>query len=88
MKQFKIGVIKSSWFADLWYLPVLSLHPHAELPAICSENGNNAGLMAGKYGIPRSYTSYEEMIVTESLDGVCIITPNRTHFGVLCSNTA
>ncbi|MDN4075919.1 Gfo/Idh/MocA family protein [Fictibacillus terranigra] len=79
MKQIKVGVIGASWFADLWYLPVLSLHPNAELSAICSEKGNNARLMAGKYGIPRSYTSYEEMIVTENLDGVCIITPNRTH---------
>jgi predicted dehydrogenase len=79
MNKSKIGVIGASWFADLWYLPVLSMHPNAELAAICSENGNNAKLMAEKYNIPKTFTSYEEMIETESLDGVCIITPNRTH---------
>jgi predicted dehydrogenase len=79
MKRIKIGVIGASWFADLWYLPVLNMHPQAELTAICSENGNNARLMAKKYGIAKSYTSYEQMIDNENLDGVCIITPNITH---------
>lgn len=79
MKNVKIGIIGASWFADLWYLPVLKMHPSAELAAICSENGKNARSMAEKYNIPASYTSYKEMIDNESLDGVCIITPNITH---------
>ncbi|ANX14080.1 hypothetical protein ABE41_018870 [Fictibacillus arsenicus] len=83
MKPIKIGVIGASWFADLWYLPVLNMHPQAELTAICSENGNNARLMAKKYGIAKSYTSYEQMIDNENLDGVCIITPNCTHADII-----
>ncbi|MFD0713885.1 Gfo/Idh/MocA family protein [Paenibacillus sp. GCM10027626] len=76
----RIGLIGASWFADLWFLPVLSKHPKVEVAAICSKNGANAAAMAAKYGIPAVYASASEMMEQAGLDGVCIITPNDTHF--------
>lgn len=78
--QIRIGLIGASWFADLWFLPVLSKHPGVTVAAICSRNGTNASRMAEKYGIPAVYTSALDMMDAEQLDGVCIITPNDTHF--------
>ncbi|UVI28265.1 Gfo/Idh/MocA family protein [Paenibacillus spongiae] len=78
--QIRVGLIGASWFADLWFLPVLCKHPGVTVAAICSRNGTNAERMAAKYDIPAVYTSAIEMMDTEKLDGVCIITPNDTHF--------
>ncbi|MCM3665808.1 Gfo/Idh/MocA family oxidoreductase [Mesobacillus subterraneus] len=77
--KVNIGVIGASWFADLWYLPVLNEHPDAVIKAICSKNGESARRMAEKYSIKESYSSYKKMIDDAELDGVCIITPNDSH---------
>lgn len=77
--RVKIGLVGASWFADLWYLPVVQMHPNAELHAICSEGGGSARRMADQYGIPHVFGSYEEMLEQGGLDGVCIITPNDVH---------
>ncbi|MFC5649422.1 Gfo/Idh/MocA family protein [Paenibacillus solisilvae] len=74
-----IGIIGASWFSDLWFLPVLTKHPQVHVTAICSKNGDSAHRMAAKYDIPAVYTSAEEMMDAEQLDGVCIITPNNLH---------
>lgn len=74
-----VGIIGASWFADLWFLPVLAKHPQVRLAAICSKNGESARLMAAKYDIPAIYTSAADMMDSEQLDGVCIITPNNLH---------
>lgn len=78
-RKLKIGIVGASWFSDLWYLPVLQKHPHVHLQAICSKTEENAKRMAEKYQIHHVYTDYREMIETEALDGICIITPNNTH---------
>ncbi len=82
MQTVNIGLVGASWFADLWYLPALSKHPSVQLAAICSKAGDSARKMAGKYGIPSVYTSYLDMMDKETLDGICIVTPNDLHFPV------
>src|SRR5690606_5996484 len=66
-------------FADLWYVPSIQQHPDAELAAVCSQSGERAEQMAVKYGIPEAYTSYEKLLESEGLDGICIVTPNVVH---------
>ncbi len=73
-----VGIIGASWFADLWFLPVLTRHPQVQVAAICSKNGESARLMAAKYNIPAVYTSAADMMDSEQLDGVCIITPESS----------
>ncbi|GGD59726.1 Gfo/Idh/MocA family protein [Paenibacillus nasutitermitis] len=82
-ENIRIGLIGASWFADLWFLPVLTRHPHVTVAAICSKNGESARQMAAKYGIAAAYTSAEEMMDAERLDGICIITPNDLHHPIV-----
>ncbi|WBL14589.1 Gfo/Idh/MocA family protein [Sutcliffiella sp. NC1] len=79
MSKLKIGVVGASWFADLWYLPVLQMHPDVTLSAICSRTGESAKRLAEKYNIENVYIDYKEMFEKENLDGVCIVTPNDSH---------
>ncbi len=74
-----MGVVGASWFADLWYLPVLQMHQDVTIAAICSKTGESAEKMARKYGVEQVYTDYREMLEKENLDGICIVTPNDTH---------
>lgn len=81
----RIGLIGASWFTDLWFLPVLTRHPGAQVVAICSKNGANAQALADKYGVANVYRTADEMMDEAGLDGVCIVTPNDTHYPLTMS---
>ncbi len=76
----RVGVIGTSWYADLAHLPRVKSHPRAELAAICGRNRERAQEMATKYDIPRIYTDYREMIETGNLDAVIVSTPDDMHY--------
>lgn len=78
----KIGVAGAGGFTELWYLPILKSHPDVCVKAICSPGGKSARKLAIKFDIPVSYSSYMEMIDSEKLDGICIVTPNKYHYEI------
>ncbi|GAA0337295.1 Gfo/Idh/MocA family oxidoreductase [Oceanobacillus oncorhynchi subsp. oncorhynchi] len=81
--KVKIGIVGAGSFVNLWYLPILKImHPAVQLQAICSLNGINAVKLAQKYDILATYDSYHEMIDRERLDGICIVTPNYSHYEI------
>jgi predicted dehydrogenase len=51
------------------------------LAAICDIDGNRAKELADKYGA-RSYSSLDEMLEKERLDGCLVCTPTKTHSAV------
>ncbi|HEV8387256.1 MAG TPA: Gfo/Idh/MocA family oxidoreductase [Nitrososphaera sp.] len=51
------------------------------LAAICDVDGNRARELADKYGA-RSYSSLDEMLDKERLDGCLVCTPTKTHSAV------
>ncbi len=55
------------------------INPRADLVAICDPDEILAREVAGEYGDPTVYADYDAMLAAESLDGVCIATPNRLH---------
>jgi predicted dehydrogenase len=78
--QVRVGVIGTSWFADMLHLPNLKSHPQAEIASICGRNRERAEEMAQKYGIPAVYTDYREMVESGDLHAVEIITPDDLHY--------
>ena len=75
-----VGVIGTSWFADLMHLPNLKNHPQAEIVAICGRNRSRAEEIAEKYAIPNVYTDYKEMTKADGVDAIVVITPDDTHY--------
>ena len=57
----------------------VAAHPRADLVAVCDPNEALAREVADAYGDPAIYADYDAMLAAESLDGVCIATPNRLH---------
>ena len=78
--QVRVGVIGTSWFADLMHLPNLKSHPQAEIAAICGRKRERAQEMASKYEIPLVFTDYREMIDQGNLQAVVIVTPDDLHY--------
>ncbi|MBX3064139.1 MAG: Gfo/Idh/MocA family oxidoreductase [Anaerolineae bacterium] len=78
--QVRVGVIGTSWFADLVHLPTLKSNSQVHLAAICGRNKDRADEMAQKYGIASVYTDYREMIDKGGLDAVLIVVPDNLHY--------
>lgn len=81
-KQVRVGLVGTSWWADLMYLPSLQHHPQAQLAAICGRNGARANEMATKYQIPQIFTDYRTMIEKGQLDALIIATPDDLHYPI------
>lgn len=77
-RRVNVGVIGTSGWAELILLPSLKSHPGAQIAAICGRNGERAAAVAGKYGIPRSFTDYRELL-RSGIEAVVIVTPDDLH---------
>ncbi len=76
----RVGVIGTSWYADMVHLPMLQSHPQAQIAAICGRNREPAAALAQKYAIPSIYSDYREMIEQCKLDAVVVATPDDLHY--------
>ncbi len=79
-ERVRVGVIGTSWFADLVHLPWLKSHPGADVSAICGRNQDRAQEIAKKHDIPQVFSDYRTMIEKGNLDAVLIITPDNMHY--------
>jgi len=75
-KPIQIGVIGTSWWADLGHLPLLTSDARVKVSAICGRNRERAQEIATKFSIPNVYTDYREMIAQGNLQAVVILTPD------------
>lgn len=76
----RVGIIGTSWWAEAMYLPSLRSHPSAELVAICGRNRERGEEMAEKYGVPKVFTDYRELLTKADIDAVVVATPDDLHF--------
>jgi predicted dehydrogenase len=64
------------------YLPALAGHTQARVTAICGRTRATAEGMAERWGIPRAYTAYDEMLAAGNVDAVIVATPNDSHYAL------
>ena len=79
-ERVRVGVIGTSWFADLVHLPWIKSHPGADLCAICGRNQDRAQEMAKKHDIPQVFSDYHTMIEKGNLDAVVVAAPDNLHY--------
>jgi len=60
-------------------IPAFAQARYAELLAIASRSSEKAKQAAARYGIPRSYSSYEALLEDKDIDAVYIPLPNSLH---------
>ena len=61
------------------HLKAYSAHPDAKVLAVCDLDADRSKEIANKYGIPRTYTSYEQMLKDPEINTVDITTPTILH---------
>jgi len=78
-ERLRVGVIGTSWWADLEHLPGLVARPDVSVVALCGRDPERLARLAAKYAVPRSHTDWREMISRGGLDAIAIATPNAMH---------
>src|SRR2546430_7815247 len=78
-ERFRVGVIGTSWWADLEHLPGLRARGDVELVSLCGRNPERLAALAAKFGVQKTYTDWRAMISGGGLDVLVIATPNSLH---------
>lgn len=68
--------------AGIWgslHASTLAPDPRINLVAICDLNGERARAVAQQYGVPKVYTSHEEMLRDPEIEAVSVATPDFAH---------
>ncbi len=81
MDKVRFGVIGTNFITDR-VIAGARKDRRFVLAAVCSRNQETAEAFARRHGIPRMFTSPEEMAVSPYIDAVYIATPNFTHAGL------
>lgn len=78
----RIGLIGTSWWADMAHLPLFKADERVQMVAICGRNQERAQAMAAKYAIPNTFSDYRAMIAQSNLDAIVISTPDDEHYAM------
>jgi len=76
--RIRVGVIGTSWWADLEHLPGLASRGDVEVAALCGRDRARLDALAAKHGVPRTFTDWHELLAS-GIDAVVIATPNALH---------
>lgn len=80
MTKARIGLIGAGWWGVEVYVPALIAHQGADLVAVNRRDQTALDQITEKFGIPKGYTDYREMIAAERLDAVVITSPHTLHY--------
>jgi predicted dehydrogenase len=78
-KAFRVGVIGTSWWADLEHLPGLRARRDVELVSLCGRNPQRLAELAARFAVPNTFTDWREMISRGGLEVLVVATPNSLH---------
>ena len=78
MNRIRCGVIGLGWFGE-HHVDTLQQLPQAEVTAICTRRPERLQEVARKYGVPRTYTDYQELLANPEIDMVSIVTHVGDH---------
>src|SRR5579884_1483530 len=77
--KVKVGIIGSQFEADIHAASFQILPEEAEVVAVASPTEGHAAALAKRYGIPRVFRDYREMLREKDIEMVTITAPNYLH---------
>lgn len=78
MNRIRCGVIGLGWFGE-HHVDTLQQLPQAELSAVCTRRSERLHEVAQKYGVPKTFTDYRELLADPEIDMVSIVTHVGDH---------
>jgi predicted dehydrogenase len=79
MDRLRIGVLGTGVIIRDFHMLCLQNHPRAEVVAAANLHAESLGRLVRQFGIPRAYTSFEEMAQDPEIDAVVVGLPNALH---------
>jgi myo-inositol 2-dehydrogenase / D-chiro-inositol 1-dehydrogenase len=79
MSKVKVGIIGSQFEADIHAASFAIMPEEAEVVAVASPTQGHADELAKRYGIPRVFRDYREMLREPDVQMITITAPNRLH---------
>jgi myo-inositol 2-dehydrogenase/D-chiro-inositol 1-dehydrogenase len=80
--KVKVGIIGSKFQGDIHAASFQIMPEEAEVVAVCSPTPGHAAELAQKYGIPRVFLDYKEMLKEKDIEMVTVAAPNALHCGM------
>ena len=77
--KVKVGIIGSQFQGDIHAASFQIMPEEAEVVAVCSPTPGHAAETAQKYGIPRVFLDYKDMLREKDIEMVTIAAPNALH---------
>jgi myo-inositol 2-dehydrogenase/D-chiro-inositol 1-dehydrogenase len=77
--KVKVGIIGSQFEADIHAASMKMVSEEVEVVAVASPTPGNAAGLAKRYGIPRVFTDYREMLKERDIEMITIAAPNKLH---------
>ncbi len=77
--RVKVGIIGSGFEADIHAESFRIMPEAAEVVAVASPTPGHAAALAARYGIPRVFSDYREMLREDDIEMVTITAPNYLH---------
>jgi predicted dehydrogenase len=78
LSEVKVGLVGLGLVCES-HIKAYRAHPKARVVAVCDLDEDRAGQIASKYGIPKTYTDYAQMLADTEIDTVDITTPTVLH---------
>ncbi|MFN0199068.1 MAG: Gfo/Idh/MocA family protein [Planctomycetaceae bacterium] len=78
MNRIRCGVIGLGWFGE-HHVDTLQQLPLADVTAVCTRRPDRLKEVADKYGVPKTYTDYRDLLADRDIDLVTIVTHVDNH---------
>ncbi len=76
-RKVRVAIVGLGFGAE--FIPIYQAHPNAEMVAVCRRDKAELTATADKFGIPKRYTSYEDLLRDPQIDAVHINSPIPDH---------
>lgn len=81
-RKARVAVIGTGWWSTYTHIPSLLANPDAELVALCDPDAEKLRAATERYGIARTYTSVDDLLEREALDGAVVAVNHTAHYPV------
>ena len=78
--KVRVGVIGCG--AGIFHLEGYEAEPRAEVVALAGLDTDRCQMLASRFGVPRIYREYQELLAQDDIDAVSIAVPNFLHMPV------
>jgi predicted dehydrogenase len=76
-QRVRVAIVGLGFGAE--FIPIYQAHPNAEMYAICRRNKAELERCQKQFGVPKAYSSYEELLKDPAIDAVHINSPIPDH---------